>query len=333
MSTLRRRAVSFTGLLAAAVLLLALSPIWIPLTVVVDLVGRRWRLPLTRLMVFGIGWAWLEAAGVAVAGGLWITGQRGNQRRHYALQRWWASNLIRWLRLTTGMRIEATGVDEIGPGPTIMLCRHASLADSLVSAWVITSLARMHPRYVLKRELLADPCLDLVGNRVPNYFLDRSAPDSTGELTALTKLAEGMSNRDVAVIFPEGTRSSPSKRTRAIERIAAKDPARAERMSRLQHLLPPRPSGAAALLAGCPDADVVVAWHVGFDGLDTFSGVLRHLASRPRPVEFFARRVRRGEVPTGEDFTDWLDCAWLDADAAVDRLLHPLTSSQPLGAS
>ena len=31
-------------------------------------------------------------------------------------------------------------------------------------------------RYVLKRELLWDPCLDIVGQRVPNIFVDRDAP-------------------------------------------------------------------------------------------------------------------------------------------------------------
>jgi len=66
----------------------------------------------------------------------------------------------------------------------LMVCRHASRADSLVSAWVVTIGAGMHPRYVLKRELLADPCLDVVGNRLPNHFGDRGAADSATELVA-----------------------------------------------------------------------------------------------------------------------------------------------------
>ena len=66
-----------------------------------------------------------------------------------------------------------------------MLCRHASLADSLVSAWVITSVAGMNPRYVLKRELLVDPCLDIVGNRLPNHFLDRGMQTRNGGKTVL----------------------------------------------------------------------------------------------------------------------------------------------------
>jgi len=41
---------------------------------------------------------------------------------------------------------------------------------------------------VLKRELLADPCLDIVGNRLPNHFLDRHATDSGPELAALPRV-------------------------------------------------------------------------------------------------------------------------------------------------
>ncbi len=66
---------------------------------------------------------------------------------------------------------------------------------------------------------------------------------------------------------------------------------------------------------------MVVAWHVGFDGLDTFKGILRHLAHRPRPVQFHARRIPRAEVPSGAAFTEWLDGIWLSTDAEVHTLL------------
>jgi hypothetical protein len=78
----------------------------------------------------------------------------------------------------------------------------------------------------------------------------------------------------------------------------------------------------AALVEGCPQADVVIAWHVGFDGLDTFDGIRRHLEQMPMPVEFHARRIPRAEVPSGAAFTRWLDDQWLAADNAVHELLH-----------
>ncbi len=321
MKAIRRRLTTFTGLGVAAVVLLVLLPLWLPAAVIADVVRLRWRLPLARLLLFALGWAWLESAGVAVAAALWVSGQRRNRGRHYRLQRWWAAQLMRWLQFTTGMSVRTEGVEALHPGPTMLLCRHASLADSLLSAWVITTLADMHPRYVLKRELLADPCLDLVGNRLPNHFLDRGASDSAPELAALAKLSAQMGTRDVAVIFPEGTRTSAPKRRRALERISERDPARAERLEALQHLMPPRAAGTSALLSGCPEADVVVGWHVGFDGLDTFGGILRHLSSKPAPVRFVVHRIDRAQVPSGDGFVDWLDQTWLEADRAVHQLM------------
>ena len=324
MAAARRRLVSVTALVGAAVVLLLLLPVWLPIAVVVDLVRGRFRLPIARLLAFGLCWAWLETCGITVAAVLWLTGRRRDTGAHYRLQQWWAARLMSALGATTGLRFETPGAAALTPGPVVLLCRHASLADSLLSAWVITTSAAMDPRYVLKRELLADPCLDVVGNRLPNHFLDREATDSSAELAALRDLAAGLTDSQVAVIFPEGTRASAAKRARAMARIQERQPERAARLDGLRHLLPPRPAGAAALVAGHPTADVVVAWHVGFDGLDTFGGILRHLATRPRTVEFHARRIPRSEVPDpeqGEAFTRWLDDAWLEADRDVARLL------------
>ncbi len=323
MSTLSRRSRSIPALGAAAVLLVVLLPLWLPLAALSDLVRGRRRLPTVRLLCFGLCWSWLEVVGVTIAAGLWLVGRAGHQPSHFRLQRWWAARLMAALQTTTGITIEAADAECMVPGPAIMLCRHASLADSLLSAWIITSVAHMNPRYVLKRELLFDPCLDIVGNRLPNHFLDRDAPDSSIELAALTELSAGLADDEIAVIFPEGTRSSPRKRERALTKIRERDAERGERLSVLQHLLPPRPAGSAALLAGAPRADVVIGWHVGFDGLDTFGGILRHLASTPLPVRFHARRVPRAEVPSGEKFTRWLDDQWVRADHAVHLLLQP----------
>ena len=321
MSALSRRLRSVPALIAAAVTLVLLVPLWLPVAAISDLARGLKRLPTTRLLLFALCWSWLELAGVAAAAGLWMIGQRRNRRAHYALQRWWAAQLMRALTATTGLRIEATDADSMSPGPVVLLCRHASLADSLLSAWIITTKLGMHPRYVLKRELLLDPCLDIVGNRLPNHFLDREATDSTAELAAIAALGVGLATDDVAVIFPEGTRAAPAKRAKALARLAERDPARSQRLATLQHLLPPRPAGSQALVDGCPGADVVIGWHVGFDGLDTFGGILRHLSRTPPPVRFQSVRIPRVDVPTGDGFVEWLDQQWLAADRAVGDLL------------
>ena len=184
----------------------------------------------------------------------------------------------------------------------------------------------MNPRFVLKRELLADPCLDVVGQRLPNHFLDRQATDSAPELEALQSLVTDIDASTVGIIFPEGTRANNKKRTRALEKIATNDPDRADRLSDMRHLLPPRPAGAAAMLRGCISADVVVAWHVGFEGLDTFGGILKAISSDMPPIRFHLRRVSRDEIPdasisNGEGFTRWLDDEWMRMDREVNDAL------------
>ncbi len=213
------------------------------------------------------------------------------------------------------MTVEVEGADALRPAPVVALIRHASLADSLLSAWVITTAAQLSVRFVLKRELLADPCLDIVGNRLPNCFLDRQAEDSTPGLAQIAALGADMSSSDVAVIFPEGTRANDAKRIRALARIREGDPGRAARLSVLEHLLPPRSSGTKALLSSAPASEVVLGWHTGFDGLDTFKGIIAALG-RPRPVRIHFERVP-GPPQDPDCFERWLDDVWVRADRAV----------------
>jgi 1-acyl-sn-glycerol-3-phosphate acyltransferase len=320
-ATLRRRLISVPSLVLGAIVLLVTIPIWLPLALVVDAIRAPRRLPHARLLTFAVCWAWLEATGLAVAFVLWCTRRGHRLEPHFRLQRWWARNLVALLRRTCGLVIEAEGLDALTPGSAIVFVRHASLADALLSAWLVTERAGLRPRYVLKRELLADPCLDVVGNRLPDYFVDRTATDSAPELAALERLTHGLGPGEAGVIFPEGTRANPAKRERAFESIAARDPERADRLRALRVLLPPRPAGSAAMLAGAPDADVVVVWHVGFDGLDTFGGILRRIPLHDSPARFVARRIARAEVPEGDAFTTWLDTTWLALDAEVSAAL------------
>ena len=317
----RRRVVSVSAVFATAPLLTVTAPLWVPAATIADLLQRRWRLPLTRLLAFVVIWTWAECAGIARAFGEWVQGHAGDQDRNYALMAWWTGTLMNGLRATTGLRVEVDGADAFVPGPAIVFSRHASYGDSLVSAWVLCCLCGLQPRYVLKQELLADPCLDIVGLRVPNHFIDREAVDGDAELDALSELSVGLGPSSVAVIFPEGTRASDAKRARAIEKIAERDPERATRMSALRHLLPPRPAGSRALLEGASDSDVVLIWHVGFDGLDTFSGILDRLGQSSRPAKLVARRFPRRDVPDGAGFDRWLDDQWLRMDSEVDAEL------------
>ena len=318
---LRRRLLSVPALLAATFVLTVTMPVWLPIVLVVDAVRLKFRFPLARLLTFGVLWCWIECAGVLRSAALWTSGRSGDHAAQYRVMGWWSGLLMKALGLTIGVHPRIEGLEQIEGGNAIVLARHASLADSLLSGWVFSNVAGIHPRYVLKRELLFDPCLDIVGLRVPNHFLDRGATDSSVELDALRDLGAQVGDGSVGVIFVEGTRSNDLKRARALEKIGERNPERAASLSGLRRLLPPRPAGSAAMLEGAPKADVVLAWHTGFDGLDTFSGMLDKL-SKPLPqVRFVMTRFPRSEVPQGEAFADWLDRRWLEMDAAVDEAL------------
>ena len=330
---MRRRLVSIPALFIGALLLTVLAPIWLVSSVLFDGLRGRWRIPTARLLAFAWCWVWLEICGVTAAAAMWIVGQSANSERHYALQRWWAKHLLGALQATCSLSVSAQNIAALQPGPVIMLARHASLADSLVSAYVVTSLAGMNPRYVLKRELLADPCLDVVGQRLPNHFLDREAADAAPELLALEKLVTDIDTSTVGIIFPEGTRANPAKRERAMQKILSGDPNRAQRLAPMKNLLPPRPAGAAAMLRGNAQADVVVAWHVGFEGLDTFGGILRALSTSIPPIRFDLRRIERSVVPSAAhdnmpEFTKWLDDEWMRMDREVEVALQERNSQK-----
>ena len=70
---------------------------------------------------------------------------------------------------------------------------------------------------------------------------------------------------------------------------------------------------------------MVFAWHTGFDGLDTFGGMISELSKPLPPARFVLRRVPRSDVPEGDDFASWLDDQWLRMDAEVDDALGAVT--------
>lgn len=320
-NALTRRCITIGGVFIAGVLLVGLSPLWIILGALADLIRGKFRLPIVRLLAFGTCYCWLEIAGVTMAGALWIVGQSGRESWHFAIQRWWSTRVLAAVRVTCSLRVEIEGLDSLGNNPLVALCRHASIADALTAGWVLSVGAKRNPRFVLKKELSFDPCLDVVGRRIPNYFVDRSAVNTQVELAGIAEMARGMTNSDVAIIFPEGTRTSSKKLQRALQKIRTKDPERAQRLGNLQYLLPPKPAGSAVLIDAVPNADVVTVWHVGFDGLDNFRGMLRRLAIKEAACRVVLTRHARQTVPSGVAFAAWLDEQWIEMDRKLSDVI------------
>lgn len=311
-----RRALSVPTVAIGSAVLTGTAPVWAPTAVVVDLLRSGRRLPIARGLGFAWAWTSLETVGVAAAAALALAGRGDDVATHYALQRWWTNRLVDSLSLFADLRIEVDGADLLADGPLILLGQHVSIVDSLLPAWLLAN-AGLRPRFVLKDDLLVDPCLDIVGNRVPNYFLDRTPDDVGTEIDAIEALARGMGRDDGAVIFPESMVVTPERRARAMERLESRDPARAKRLAGLRTLAPVRPAGTRALLRGAPDADVVIVTHTGLEALRRVADAPTSVPLRD-PVRVTVTRYARRGIPEDPDaFDDWLDARWLEADRAL----------------
>jgi 1-acyl-sn-glycerol-3-phosphate acyltransferase len=167
----------------------------------------------------------------------------------------------------------------------------------------------------LKQELLFDPCLDIVGNALPNYFVDRTG-DRPREFEGIRTLVKDLGD-DGVLIYPEGTRFSAEKLVRARKRVRELAPELAPAADALTHVLPARPGGVLTLLDALPDVDCAILAHQGLEGLqkvkDVFSGSV--IGSRVRGKVW---RVRRSDIPaTDDERIRWLYEQWSLVDAFV----------------
>lgn len=320
----RRRAVTIPFYLGLTALVAVTFPLWLVVAATIDVARRQsWR--LTRCVLF-FGWYLLwETLGLATLLGQWLATGCGLARERFErwaqdVQAWWGSHLLRGGFRIFGMRMQVEGLDRVGAGPNLYFMRHASMGDTLLSAALLSGRLGVRLRYVLKRELLWDPCFDIGGVRTPNYFVRRHSNQSAHEIVQVQKLLRDLGPGEGVIIYPEGTRFTPEKRERALASLERGGERHLhERARRLRHVLPPRLGGPLALLDRNPGADVVFCAHVGFDGVATFqdlrSGVL---IGRQIRVEYW--RVPFAEIPKGRaDQIEWLFDQWEKVDAWVAR--------------
>ena len=229
-------------------------------------------------------------------------------RATYRLQEAWAGWNLNALQNLFSLEIDVEGTDAILPGPIVVLSRHASMVDTLLPARLVAKPTRLRLRYVLKKELLADPALDIAGNRLPNSFIDRASRELS-ELSSIKDLATNLGHGDGVLIYPEGTRFSEAKLRRHQMRASA---GAAETVG-LRRVLPPRPGGTLALL-DATHADVVVLAHRGLEGLATVREIWQgNLVSSRIDVAMW--RIPRSDIPDARsERVAWLNRLWVDVD-------------------
>ncbi len=264
--------------LALTAITTALIPLMWPLCWLISLRGAS--RGALRSVAFVTCYLWCETIGIAVSAWLWVRWGLPTRNEHnggirwqrfldanFSLQCWWANALKAAAERLFALRFHVEGTDALDGPPAIMLPRHASIADTIIPMVFYAIPKRIRLRYVLKRELLFDPCLDIVGNRLPNCFVARSGDDAQADIDRVIALADDLRPDEGFLIYPEGTRFSTERQRRALDSLAARIPS-----SNLQHmrgwteLLPPRPGGTLALITAAPNLDVVFCAHTGFEG-------------------------------------------------------------------
>lgn len=326
----------------AALVIVGLFPLWLVLAVVADALtdwGRHRQLRVLLMFtvlvlneIFGL--ICMFALWVATGFGVFMHSER-SYLAHGRLHGRWTRNIAAATQRLLAAPITITGLDQLDPAPCILMQRHASLLDAVMPSVMLTSGDPHAPRHVMMRELRFDPCIDALGHRTPNHFVDRDA-GGPKELAAITKVGKTLGPTGSGVIFPEGNFRTEKRYERAVESIGKRNPELAERAKRLRHVMPPRPGGIGALLKASPGTDVVVVAHVGFEGFATIKDIATR-APIGRPVEFKLKRVPRSEIPTEDPaFTNWLfdQYEWIDdfVGAGLDpgTPLDPKTQAAPV---
>jgi len=291
------------ALVLVSPLLAALAALLSPLTG-----GRR---PL-RVLAVALAWAWLHLVGVAGALAAPDEGSR------YAVMRWFVGGIARAILRVARVKVTVADSAEAervlaSEQPVVVLSIHSGEGDSLL---VLDHLLRRHrrrPRIVMHKALALDPLIGVLGERLPNRFIDPRGGDIEAEIAAMSR---GLGARDAVVIFPEGGNFSAERRRRSIERLLRRGHhEQAEQARGMEHLAAPRPGGALAALESAPHADVIFMAHHGFP--DGFREAWRRLPGVNR-IEVQLWHVPAAALPAGdEERIRWLFGWWERLDAWV----------------
>ena len=316
-----RRARGIAIEVVVLVVLTLLSPLLLIGAIAVDAaLWLRRRKPWMAVRLLAMLWWFLvgEVYGLLGLLGIWVLsgGHDGPRRRNrvYRLKRRWLGSHLAGIRTLFALHFEVEGLELAGPGPILVMIRHASIIDNALPDAIIGRAHGIGFRFIIKRELQMLPTIDIGGRWVPTLFVRRASGDTAGELERLQALTTNMSPHDGLLIYPEGTRSTPEKLARAKAIIAERQPQIAPLANRLQNLLPPRLGGPIALLDSAREADVVIFGHVGLDGFEYISDIWSGgLVGTTVRLKFW--RFPAAEVPLDRDeLIAWLYERWQELD-------------------
>ncbi|KAN0019680.1 hypothetical protein ACTFIU_002901 [Dictyostelium citrinum] len=352
-----RRSISISLILIVLVVLTLLFPVLAIVALALDLYHykRRRGLNYVRILTFFESYLFIELIALISTFLIYFIhllslivvsdpGKARFFRWNYWYQSWWGGEMLfGWSCYLLGIdvEVEVAGdvnssfiahyydkgfkkrlADALGIGPKIIFSRHASFADTLVPQGIFSLF--YHMRYIVKKELLWDPALDVSGSRTPNFFLFRDAGTDgmEVEIEAIKSMVSDFkpTEPDVTCIWPEGTRFSKSKREKVLESFKKKnDTKNYELASNLKHTLLPRVGGVLSLLEANPCGDILFCYHFGMEASSDFGQMMNgELCNRVVKIKF--EQIKYKDIPkTKQERIDWLLRKWVDIDQWIDR--------------
>jgi hypothetical protein len=316
--TVVRRAISVPAVFLILIAVSAAAPVAIPALIIADLVQRR-RLARTRAYLMLWLFAFCDSVGISRAAVISIRYARqaeAYQRANFDLEKWWGLTLFKGAIRIFGIRVTIENPELAEGGPVLVFPRHVSPVDNLLPLYLVSGPHDILLRWVINRWLQRDPCIDIVGHRLPNLFVS-TARKSRGEAADVAKLGESLGPTDGVLIFPEGALYTRERHDHVLASLEQQDPALHARALRIEHMLPPRLGGVLGLLDSAEGADVLFVGHYGLEGARRYTsiawGALVHADLR---IKLW--RVPAADIPkTAEERTDWLFEWWETMDRWV----------------
>jgi 1-acyl-sn-glycerol-3-phosphate acyltransferase len=277
-----RRPLTITTWLVLSLIGLLLSPLLLAISALMAAVLRR---PQPMLFTrFLIAYLARELGGLVACGALWVLSGFGarirgarSRRLHYRLLRWYVHGLAERVVSLLDIDVNVQIPEDVERAlrrdrPLLFFSRHAGPGDTLLLVDMMqTDFGRL-PSVVFKDTLAIDPCVDLVGHRLPHAVLDTGDREECE--ARIKQVTSHLDPRGILVLFPEGGNVTAERRRRALRQLVSKGRRRqAEQARQMTHVLPPKPMGALAALSANPDADVIFGAHTGL-GLAAFPSEL-----------------------------------------------------------
>ena len=323
-----RRPVTITCWLLMSTVCLVLSPLLLGLAWFCSTVsGRPQPVIFARLV---IAYFALELAALLACGALWLAsgggvlmGSETFQRLHYRLLRWVVHSFAgRWCALLEIDVAEGESPEAIralqSDRPLLFFSRHAGPGDTVVLIDLLLTRFDRLPSVVFKESIVIDPCVDLIGHRLPHAILNTAEPERCE--ARIEEVAMGLRDRGVLLLFPEGGNFTAERRRLAIGKLWRKGRRNeAQEAEGMTHVLPPRSTGVLAALRGNPDADVIFAAHTGL-GLAAFPRELWRAAPIGRTLKTRMWLWPAADHPEGpEEQSAWIYNCWKQIDEWIEE--------------